>query len=308
MRFKQFINEAGLKVLAVARLSQCEYSVILYILNTAVSGLDHFITTDTELAGFIDYDEAEVREALTSLVHRNIIRMNYGDSSHSGRQSVRISMQYDLNRWQLDQERSATSHDAVVFPFRRHGAATLKVLDGEKTKKDDKADTPTWQRVLESFIGGRHLDDDEVARSEEEAKILVDTHPVDQILLMIRHFGGRIPTLSLLASAWHHYQELFEEETQKVDLLGARQKHQELDDKVRKHAEDILNSQRQDLSEEERTVLQILINHRHPRRQLFWAYQTRNRYPKLTAFFEEMAPLMLAVTSAGSVVKRPTFD
>lgn len=308
MRFKQFINEAGLKVLAVARLGQCEYSVVLYILNTAVSGLDHFITTDTELAGFIGYDEDQVREALATLESRNIIRMNYGDSVHTGKPSVRISLQYDLAKWQIDQEKGATSHDAVVFPFRRHGSATLKVFDGEKSKRDDKADAPTWHRVLESFLGGRHMDDDEIARSEDEARVLVETHPVDQILLMIRHFGGRIPTLSLLASSWHHFQELFEEETQKVDLLGARQKHQELDDKVRKQAEDVLASMRQELSEEERTVLQILINHRHPRRQLFWAYQTRNRYPKLGGFFEEMAPLMLAVTSTGSIVKRPQFD
>ena len=38
--FKRFMKESGFKVLALARLSQCEYSIMLYLLNCAVSGLD----------------------------------------------------------------------------------------------------------------------------------------------------------------------------------------------------------------------------------------------------------------------------
>jgi hypothetical protein len=133
--------------------------------------------------------------------------------------------------------------------------------------------------------------------------MLVDTHPVDQILLMLRHFGARIPTLSLLASSWQHYQEIFEDETQKVDMLGARQKHLELDDKVRQQAQALLENNAE-LTEEERTVLNILIRHRHPRRQLFWAYQLRSRYTNLASFFADNVGLMLSVTSSGAVVKR----
>ena len=121
---------------------------------------------------------------------------------------------------------------------------------------------------------------------------------------MIRHFGLRIPTLSLLASSWQHYQEIFEAETQKVDMLGARQKHQELDDKLRVQAESLLSQGEGSLSEEERGVLNILLRHRHPRRQLFWAYQLRSRYPALTSFFADNVGLMLSVTSGGTVVKK----
>ena len=181
-------------------------------------------------------------------------------------------------------------------------------MDGQKkdprAKKGEAADNPTWRRVLESYMQNRSMDDDEIEQAENAAKILVEVHPVDQVLLMLRHFQQRIPTLSLLASSWQHYQEIFEAETQKVDMLGARQKHQELDQKLRSQGEALLLSSDAQLSEEERTVLNILIKHRHPRRQLFWAYQLRSRYPNLSGFFADNASLMLSVTSGGTVVKR----
>ena len=174
----------------------------------------------------------------------------------------------------------------------------------DRTKKNEALDNPTWRRVLESYLQNRSVDDDEIEQAESAAKILVEVHPVDQVLLMLRHFHLRIRTLSLLASSWQHYQELFESETQKVDMLGARQKHQELDQKLRSHGEALLLSSESQLSDEERTVLNILIKHRHPRRQLFWAYQLRSRYPNLSAFFADNAALMLSVTSGGTVVRR----
>src|SRR5262249_3593853 len=142
---------------------------------------------------------------------------------------------------------------------------------------------PTWKRILEAFLEGRdNLDETEVQNAERDAKILVDTHPVDQVLIVTRHFGTRIPTLSLLATAWHHYQTLVEEETEKVDILEARHKHIELDHRLRDSVE-LLLQQKQDnkLNEEEVGLLEMLFNHRHPRRQLFWAYQSRGRYPNL---------------------------
>jgi frataxin-like iron-binding protein CyaY len=149
------------------------------------------------------------------------------------------------------------------------------------------------------------LTDHEIEEVEESARVLVDTHPVDQILLMIRHFSLRIPTLSLLASSWQHYQEKFEDETHKVDLLDARQKHIELDLQLRDAAKHVMErAEDLELTEEERTVLQIIIKHQHPRRQLFWAYQTKSRYPNLSAFFADNAPIMLPVTSSGTVVKK----
>lgn len=312
--FKRFIKQSGFKVLALARLSQCEYSVMLYLLNTAVSGLDHIITTETELASLIGYDDNALRIALGELAGKNIIRLHYGDvvGTEPDKSSLRIGIQYDMTKWVMNYEREATSQDAIVFPFRRQGqGANLTVFEGQKrdrTVKKPDTETVTWQRIFDSFAQGRSLDDEELEQAEAAAKMLVDTHPVDQVLLMIRHFGLRIPTLSLLASSWQHYQEIFESETQKVDMLGARQKHQELDQRVRDQASALLDGSAKEeveLSEEEKTVLQILKKHRHPRRQLFWAYQVRSRYQNLASFFADNVGLMLPVTTGGAVVRRP---
>lgn len=305
--FKRFMKESGFKVLALARLSQCEYSVMLYLLNCAVSDLDQFITTESELASLIGYDDATLRATLSELAGKNIVRLHYVDNNNADSASMRIGIQYDMGKWILAYDVEATSRDAVVFPFRRQGHANLLVVEGSKKdirslRKVD-ADGGTWQRVLESFVSGRSLDDDELVQAEESARILVDTHPVDQVLLMLRHFGHRVPTLSLLASSWSHYQDIFETETQKVDMLGARQKHHELDQKLRDQATALLEKN-EELTEEERTVLLILIRHRHPRRQLFWAYQLRSRYSHLSTFFSDNVSLMLSVTTAGTIVKK----
>lgn len=317
--FKAFIRNSGFKVLAMARLTQCEYSIVLYIINCSASGLDQFITTEEELASLIGFDHEEIRSSLENLASRHIIKIHYGDTQTQNldHQSLRVGLEYNLSHWHLDFTENATSSDAIVFPFRRIGQVNLTVLPGrelnkhhEKGDREEKeSDESTWERVAQAFFQGRSFDDQEWERAYGAAKILVETHPVDQVLLMIRHFKERIPTLSLLASSWQHYQELFENETQKVDLLDARLKHKESDHQLREKAREILNrAEGQTLTDEEVTVLNILISHRHPRRQLFWAYQLRSRYPHLEEFFNDNKKYMLPVTTKGSVWKVPPHE
>ena len=304
------MHESGFKVLALAKLSECEYSIILYLFNCAVSGLDQIITTQSELASLTGYDDDIVNKSIGGLAAMNIVRVHYGDSAgvDPTNVSMRVYIQYQVSKWVISNEVEQSTRDAVVFPFRRQGQSNLQILDGEK--KDPKTrkageEHSTWKRVYESFANGRDLTAEDQDQAMDAAHVLVDTHPVDQVLLMIRHFEQRIPTLSLLASSWQHYQELFEEETQKVDLLGARQKHHELYQKIREQARTLLDDvENKELVEEEKTVLQILIKHRHPRRQLFWAYQLRSRYPGLSRFFSDNMNLMLSVTTGGTVVKK----
>lgn len=314
MAFQDFVTGSGLKILAMARLSQCEYSIVLYILNCSVSGLTQLITTEQELASLIGYDEETLNLAITNLAERNIINIRYGEHHQpADRRSLRVGMQWETARWQLTFDEDVTSHDAIVFPFRRE--SNLTVLPSKTDTSNTptiKHPTPTWQRILEAYKEGRDEDSnpESLQKCEADAKILIETHPVDQVLLMLRHFGDRIPTLSLLASSWQHYQTIFEEETEKVDLLEARHKHHELDHRLRDSVELLLKQKSSlQLNEEEVTVLEILFNHRHPRRQLFWAFQTRSRYPNLRSFFEDHSFLMLPVTSSGAVVKkRPHRD
>ena len=312
MAFQEFVTESGLKVLAMARLSECEYSIVLYLLNCSVSGLTQLITTEQELASLIGYDEETLDKAISSLTERNIINLKYGEYHQpADRRSIRIGMKWATREWQLNFDEDVTSHDAIVFPFKRESNLTVLPNNEQKTPTI-KHPRPTWKRIVDAFSEGRdeEYDDEGIAKAERDANILIDTHPVDQVLLMLRHFGDRIPTLSLLASSWQHYQTIFAEETEKVDLMEARHKHHELDHRLRDAVELLLKQKSSlKLNDEEVTVLEILYNHRHPRRQLFWAYQTRSRYPNLKVFFEENSFLMLPVTSTGAVVKkRPHQD
>lgn len=307
MSLEEFKRNSGFKVLAMAQLNSCEYSLILYLLNCSVSGLNNLITTESELESLIGYDSVTLHDALENLSSKGMIRLKYSDTQTGARPSLSISMQFDTHRWTLSVDDESTTHDAIVFPFRRLGQRSLTVVkdrdetEAEKNQKPKK--TATWRRVFESYLQGRSLSDSELEEAEKDAHVLVETHPVDQILIMIRHFGARIPTLSLLASSWQHFAEMYENENHRVDLLEARHKHKELDDQLRKAAKESLSDS--ELSEEERTVLNIILKHRHPRRQLFWAYQTKGRYPGLAKFFHENASLMLPVTTSGSIVKRP---
>jgi len=304
----QFIQKSGFKVLALARLSECEYSVILYLMNCAVSGLDQIITTEAELAGVITYEEEEVAKALESLASRHLIKAHYSDHMHaySVHPSIRLGVQFDLSRWQLDYEEDVNSHDAVVYPFLRNNKTHLEVLKSKKTGGEGRSEQNTWERVVESFLQGRSLDDDEIEGNTTAARILMETHPVDQVLLLLRHFKHRVPSLSLLASNWDHFQEVFESETQRVDLMDARKKHQELDQKLKDTSKEWLeNADDHKLTPAEINILKLLIRHRHPRRQLFWAWQARSRYTNLNGFFEKNSDLMLAVTTTGAIVRKP---
>jgi hypothetical protein len=302
MTYREFIKGSGFKMLAVARLAQSEYGVVLYVLNCAASGLDEIETSPPELALTLGYEVREVQDALNGLAERGILVVG---SLRPGAARVpsgmRLSMQYDTSRWQIAPASTIDHVDALVFPFRRH--ATVHVMSH---RKQDVNSDATWKRVFDSFASGRILDKDEKSRAERDSRILADTHSVDEILLMLRHFGDKVPSLSLLASSWSQFQQLFEEETNKVDLAGARQKNFEMDAKVRTAAADALDKKSDlGLSDEEATALQVIANHRYPRRQLFWAYQMRTRYPKLASFFSSHEDVMLGVTTKGFVLKRP---
>lgn len=313
---QRFLRESGLKVLAVSRMNACEYSIIMYLLNTAMTGLENLITTENDLASIVGHSPREVRQAIEELENRHIIKSRYGDGSQTPKfQSLSLSVQWDLSRWKLGLKEVPSHHEAVILPFKR-GFPKLSVVEGKRHEHGggDKPiihknhfDDDTNQRIIDVFSKGRELDEHEKKVNRSVAAALAAAHPIDQILIMIRHFSHRIPSLSLLASNWDQYAELYEDEHQKLDLFGQRQKQFELDQKVRDAAQSTIERREHlELSDEEVQVLDLLANHRHPRRQLFWAYQMRLRYPKLSSFFADTLTLMLPITQSGTVVKVPT--
>lgn len=312
---QRFLRESGLKVLAVSRMNSCEYSIIMYLLNTAMTGLENLITTENDLADIVGHTPREVRQAIEELESRHIIKSRYGDGRQTPKfQSLSLSVQWDLSRWKLGLKEIPTHHEAVILPFKR-GFPKLAVVEGKKNSEPSdrpvihKAhlDDDTAQRIIDTFSKGRDLDQHEQKINRKVADALAAAHPIDQILIMIRHFDQRIPSLSLLSSNWDQYAELYEDEHQTLNLFGQRQRQFELDQKVRDAAQATLERREHlELSDDEVQVLDLLANHRHPRRQLFWAYQMRLRYPKLTTFFTDTHNLMLPITQSGTVVKMPT--
>jgi hypothetical protein len=312
---QRFLRESGLKILAVADLSACEYSLLTFLLNSAMTGLENLLSSESEIASIIGYTPREVRQTIEDLHSRNFIKSRYGSGTAApNMQSLSLQIQWDLDRWKLGIKEIPTHNEAIILPFRRPITRLAVVEDGRQDGANshsntvkNEADGDTHDRILDAFRNGRDLDEREMKLSQEIASALIAAHPIDQILILIRHFGRRIPTLSLLASNWAQYAEQYEDEHLTLDFVGLRQKHHELDQKVRDASCRALERREQtDLSEEESNVLNVLANHRHPRRQLFWAFQMRNRYPKLSDFFKDTQSLMLPITQDGTVVKMPT--
>ena len=305
MPIRDFVNKSGFKVLSLLKLNETQYSLILYLMNTAVSGLDQIVTNAGELAEHIDYPDTEIADAIYALSDMNIIKVRYSDKTTTAQQnpSMSISINFNTKSW-LTKNNEEAYKSAVVYPFTK--GALINVVEPKKklTKSPPGLNDETWQRVINHFAQERSLDDVEIESTENAAKMLVEHHPVDQVLLLIKHFGKRIPTLSLLMSSWSHYQETYMAEHHNIDLLGARKKHVELDEQFVKSINDILGSDTSDFSEEEIHILEIIKKHKHPRRQLFWAYQARSKYPKLSDFFEANCSVMLPVTTSGNILKK----
>ncbi len=298
MNLNRFMKDAGFKVLALSGLNSCQYSIILYLLNCSASGMDEIITTYAELGSLVGFEEGELTDALLTLVDRQMVRLHHAEGISST--SLRIRFEFDTKHWDIGRRKNLTAHDAIVFPF---------ISQKQNSKHEDVRDKPhirpAWEKVLNEYAQGRSLSSAELANEEESARLLVETHPIEQLEMVLRHFGKRIRSLKLLAGSWPHYQETLESETQQVDLVDARKKHQQLDDKLRHLAREWLaRSNEYKLSEDETAVLKVIVYHQHPRRQLYWAYQFHERYGNLGPFFVENADLMLSVTTHGNVVKK----
>lgn len=300
-KLKKFMQESGFKILAVADLTAVEYSISLYLINCFISGLEQIITNTSELSSLIGYTEDSLRIGIRSLEDRNMIEIRKREQVSSFLQSsIALSFQFDVDLWKLIRKNQPTTLDAVIYPFVR-GQSKLSL-----TKAPERSETkviPDWQQILNAY--GRSQGEESFAQEKASALILAETHVIDTVLLLVRHFQKRIQTLSLLASSWEHYLELYEEETQKIDFVEARRKHSELDDKLREKASEWLKKAKEKrLTQEERDVMELLLRHQHPRRQLYWAYQTRSRYNNLAEFFKDSFTLMLPITSSGLIVKR----
>lgn len=308
--FNDFVKDSGFKLLSVLNFSRIEYKVLLYLLNSASSGISSFVSTIIELSKILGVDHNQLDDALKSLSSRNIIKMklNSSASSEVERISFLLSMNFNYSKWNVkdqDKDQISTTKDALIFPFVRNGSASLKVVETKEhsvTKDPERRKSATVDRVFNAFVQNRSLTDQEIELALSTSRLLVDTYPVDQTIVLLKHFAKRINSLEQLAGSWHHFVDMYNSEKTKVDLASARKVHYQSDEKVRVSINAYLSGKKsRDFTDQEIDLLNMLKNHRHIRRQLFWAYQVRIRYPNLSDFFEMHYDDMLPVTKSGQV-------
>jgi len=301
MDMEKFREKSGFKVLSMARLSACAYSMALYLLHCRSSGLQEIVSTEKDLADLLGYPKIDVVNALQDLSDKSMItfRCRKPTSAASPNPSISLGFQFDLSKWKLEKASQPTSQDAIVYPFVRDTRPTFSNV----SPSEEEEVKPDWKQVMEAGQDLYEGSEEAQAQLEKEARWICKNHPTEQALLLLKHFRSRIPSLSLLGSSWQHYVELYESETEKIDLIEAKDRHVQIEQALRESAF-CWCEREQGLSEAEREVLQVLLSHPHPRRQLFWAYKLRRQYPNLQKFFQENSDKMLAITSNGTRTKK----
>jgi len=287
----------------MAEMDRTEYKIVLYLMNCSISGFSQIITSYKELSDTLSLKSKDIQKSLDRLFNLRMIqfKVRHNQSFDEG-DSFALSLNTQIDKWKIN-DIEESSDGAVIFPFQRVGEHLHLVDSPDEAGGDLDA---TIMRVLNAFsrfyVGEEDITDEKV--EQQSARLLCETHSVDQVLLFIQHFKARIPSLSLLASSWQHYLDLYEQENQSIDFSKLRSEHAAKDKQVKQSALKLLDSKEIKLTAEEREVLTIIFQHRHPRRQLFWAYQSRSRYKNLNQFFVDHEKLMLSVTTSGSHVKK----
>ena len=315
---QEFTSKGGFKTLATLKLSSSEYSVLLYLFNEAFTGHENVAHHHDELARLLGLSTGEISQGVEHLTKLRLISI-VGEAS-----SPLLQLELPGEAWKLSSipqgkytlvkrstKKPRTPQKILAFKNLEDPLDEDSANEGADAQDHESAvvgriSTPTWQRLLNAFCQYQEPAEGKEAGERHASQELVAQHPVDQTLLIIHHFGRRLASLLLLAHHWDEYLEMFEHETQEIDLHQAREKHGKLDDTLRQKIRTWLEMESEaKLSSEEVEVLEMMLGHRFPRRQLFWAYQARSRYGNLAAFFEENTALMLAISSSGALVKRP---
>jgi hypothetical protein len=310
VNLRDFWELGGFKVLAVARLASCSYSLVLYVLNCFVAGIDEIVSSTGELSILLGVPERQVKLAVEELSDSNILSV----TRKHGRTLV-LKMNLDPEKWKnlrstperskrilgdaknlhslIPQKNisskakpikvSLSSQEALMFP--------KKVISHNKNSKNiDINQNEEIKKILEAF-SEYHKNQIDIKKESNFAILLLENHPVEQIISLIHFFSKEIQSLSMLAGAWFHYMNKYREETADVDDLNAfRRKHEDFDEKIRTLASFELKKiqrEKKNITADEELLLHILMRHEQPRKQLYWALKAKEKYPGLVLFLDQ---------------------
>lgn len=96
MNFKEFIKNEGLKKLALTKLKSASYSLLIYLFNEILSGVDEIISSKKELSLLLGWTEKEIIEGLDELQFCNMIQF----TSVNGK-PLRIRAQLNMENWNI---------------------------------------------------------------------------------------------------------------------------------------------------------------------------------------------------------------
>jgi hypothetical protein len=304
VNLRNFGERGGFKVLAVARLSSCSYSLVLYVLNCLVAGIDEIVSSTGELSVLLGVSEKQVKFAIDELSENNILSI----TKKHGKTLV-LKMNLDPEKWKnlrsspernkrvlgdaknlhsiIPQKNLNEKSSPIRVPLSSYEA--LLFPNQKKTKHEDIHDEKL-NKIIKIFTQNQKNNID-LEKETDFAKLLLENHPIDQIISLINFFSKEIPSLSMLAGAWFHYLNKYREETADVDDLNAfRRKHEDYDKKIRNLAYFELKKiqkEKKTISADEELLLRILMRHEQPRKQLYWALKAREKYPGLTMFLDQ---------------------
>lgn len=308
MNLNNFLESGGLKVLAVAKLNSCSYSLVLYLINCIVAKIDEIVSSAAELSILLGVTERQVKLAIDELIESNIIIV-------SKKQSKTLVLKMNLNATKWKNLRSTPEPKKRILgdaknlhsliPQKRTGGKLVALSNSlssdeallfpkkiqRNSKNMEQAKPSDEIKILTAFAKyhGKNFDEQ---KEQNFARLLLENHPFEQILSLINFFAKEIPSLSMLVGAWFHYMNKYKEETSEVDDLNAfRKKHEEFDSKIRSLASlelKKIQKEKKKISADEELLLHILIRHEQPRKQLYWALKARDRYPALTTFLDKI--------------------
>ena len=106
MNFKEFIKSEGLKKLALTKLKSASYSLLIYLFNEILSGVDEIISSRKELSLLLGWTEKEINEGLDELQFYNMIQL----TSVAGK-PLRIRAQLNIDSWNVVHTQTADNNN-----------------------------------------------------------------------------------------------------------------------------------------------------------------------------------------------------
>gem|GEM_PF-5010405 len=299
---KIFIKEAFYYI-SGGRLDEVELSLLFYFFSKEEVCSESFLVQLKELSCVIKQKENIILDAIYSLQSKRVIKLKESQKGNSFFRPTNFALNVNKNfeEWNLDSVKKSIIKSEVPIE-KVEKVFKIKLVENKSLYEDSDNQA---KLLVDFYIGVKGISDYERKNLLKEAKELIETYSFEASLFVLKHFYEKISSFSDLLNHWERYQGTLQKELQKIDFIEAKKQHDK-DDKefCEVTREWICLAKEKLLTEEETRILEILIEHPHPRRQLFWAYRFRDNYPNLKSFFEENLKCMLPVTTKGHPVKK----